>query len=168
MSTPDDDRVALYLAKLQDELRNVAPRVRDQVVRDVATRIAAERDSGVDVRTVLADAGDPLDIAADVRERHGVRERSNWRETAAVLLLPFGGVVIPIAGWFVGVYLLWSSPAWSVREKLVGTLVVPFGTLGPLLLVSRSPWYALLLALPLSSAGYLALRLVSDSAEGGV
>jgi hypothetical protein len=168
MSTADDDRVALYLAQLQEELRNVAPRVRDRVVREVAVRIAAERESGADVRAILESVGDPLDIAADVRERHGVRERSNWRETAAVLLLPFGGVVIPIAGWFVAVYLLWSSPVWSVPEKLAGTLVFPCGTLGPLLLVGRSPWYALLLAPPLATAGYLALRMVSDPSEGGV
>jgi hypothetical protein len=157
--TADDDRVALYLAQLQDELRNVAPRVRDQVVREVALRIVSEREAGGDVRAILEGVGDPLDIAADVRERHGVRERSNWRETAAVLLLLFGGVVIPIAGWFVGVYLLWSSTAWSVPEKLAGTVVLPLGTLGPLLLVGRSPWYALLLVPPLATSGYLALRI---------
>jgi hypothetical protein len=155
----DDDLVALYLAQLQDELRNVAPRVRDRVVREIAVRIAAEREAGGDVRQILAETGDPLDIAADVRERHGVRERSNWREVAAVLLLPFGGVVIPVAGWFVGLFLLWSSPVWTVREKLAATLLLPCGTLGPLLLVGRSPYYALLLAAPLASAGYLALRL---------
>jgi hypothetical protein len=161
MSTPDDDRVAMYLAQLQDELRNVAPRVRDRVVREAAVRIAAEREAGGDVRSILEEAGDPLDVAADVRERHGVRERSNWRETAAVLLLPFGGVVIPIAGWFVALYLLWSSPAWRVSDKVLGTLVFPFGALGPLVLVSRSPWYAFLLVPPLATAGYLALRIRS-------
>ena len=151
-SGPDDDRVALYLAQLQDELRNVSPRVRDRVVRDVAVRIAAEREDGVDVGAVLADAGDPLDIAAGVRERHGVVERSRWREIAAVILLLFGGVVIPIAGWFVGLYFLWSSPVWTRLEKTLGTLVVPFGALGPLLLVGRHPLYALLLLLPVGMA----------------
>ena len=117
-----DDLVARWLAQLQDELRNVDARVRDRVVRDVARRIAAERETGgADVRAILAEAGDPLDIAADVRERHGVRERSNWREIAAVVLLPFGGVVIPFAGWFVGLYFLWSSPVWTVREKAGAT-----------------------------------------------
>jgi hypothetical protein len=158
MST-DDDLVAVYLAQLQDELRNVARPVREGVVRDVAMRIAAARERGDDVESILAEARDPLDIAADVRERHGVRERSNWREVAAVLLLPFGGVVIPIAGWFVALYFLWSSPAWTVREKVAATLVLPFGTLGPLLLISRSALYAFLLAAPLAVAGYLAVRL---------
>jgi len=152
---PDDDRVALYLATLQDELRNVRPRVRERVVRDVARRIADERDEGRDVRAVLEEVGDPLDIAADVRERHGVVERSLWREIAAVALLLFGGVVIPIGGWFGGVYLLWSSPVWTRAEKVLGTAVIPFGALGPLLLVGRQPLYALLLLLPAASAARL-------------
>lgn len=32
-----------------------------------------------------------------------------------------------IVGWLAGLGLLWASRAWTVREKLVGTLVVPFG-----------------------------------------
>ena len=155
----DDDLVALYLAQLQDELRNVARPVRDGVVRDIARRIAAARERGDDVREILEEAGDPLDIAADVRERHGVLERSGWREVAAIVLLPFGGVVIPIAGWFAGLYFLWSSPIWTVREKVGATLLLPCGTLFPLLLVGRSPLYALALAAPIGSSAYLALRL---------
>jgi len=154
-----DDLVARWLAQLQDELRNVDARVRERVVRDLAGHIAAEREAGGDAAAILAEAGDPLDIAADVRERHGVRERSNWREIAAVVLLPFGGVVIPFAGWFVGLYFLWSSPVWTVREKLAATLVLPFGTLVPLLLIAHGSLYALLLLLPFATSGYLALRL---------
>jgi hypothetical protein len=159
MSGPDDDRVALYLAQLQDELRNVRPRVRDRVVGDVARRIAAAREEGGDVRAILAEVGDPLDIAADVRERHGVLERSSWREIAAIVLLPFGGVVIPVAGWFVGLYFLWSSPVWTRLQKVAATLVLPFGALGPLLLVGRHPLYALLLLLPLASGIWLTVSL---------
>jgi hypothetical protein len=155
----DDDLVALYLAQLQDELRNVSPRVRERVVHDVAVRIAAAREGGGDVGSVLAEVGDPLDIAADVRERHGILERSLWREVAAILLLPFGGVVIPVAGWFIGLYLLWASPVWTRVEKTAATLVLPFGALGPLLLVGRDPLYAVLLLLPLATAVLLAVSL---------
>lgn len=154
-----DDLVARYLAQLQDELRNVDGRVRDRVVGDVARRIAAERETGVDVRAILEDAGDPLDVAADVRERHGVRERSSWREIAAVVLLPFGGVVIPFGGWLVGLYFLWSSPVWTVPEKVGATLVLPFGVLLPLLLLARNPFFGFALLAPIVTATYLALRL---------
>ncbi len=161
MTTADDDLVAVYLAQLQDELRNVAAPVRDRVVRDVAGRIEAEREQSAtgDVRAILAGVGDPLDIAADIRERHGVRERSNWREIAALVLLPFGGVIVPVGGWFVGLWLLWSSPVWRRTEKIVATLVLPEGALFPLLLVGRSLLYALLLLAPAAVVTHLALRL---------
>jgi hypothetical protein len=159
ISGPDDDRVAIYLAQLQDELRNVDGAVRDRVVGDVARRIAAERDEGGDVRSILAEVGDPLDIAANVREHHGVRTRSRWREIAAIALLLFGGVVIPVAGWFAGLYFLWSSPIWTVRTKLAATLCIPGGSLVPLLLVGRHPAYGLLLVLPAAATAWLTVSL---------
>jgi len=67
------------------------------------------------------------------------------------VLLPFGGVIIPVAGWFVGVYFLWASPVWTRLEEGLATPVLPFGALIPLLLVSRDPLYALLLVLPLAT-----------------
>jgi hypothetical protein len=66
-------------------------------------------------------------------------------------VFPVCGVVIPVAGWFVGVYFLWASPVWTRLEKVLATLVLPFGALIPLLLVSRDPLYALLLLLPLAT-----------------
>jgi HAAS domain-containing protein len=151
--------VALYLAQLQDELRNVDGRVRSRVVRDIAVRVAAARDEGEDVGAILDEMGDPLDIAANVRELHGVRTRSQWREIAAIVLLPFGGVVIPVAGWFTGLYFLWSSPVWTRLEKAFATCVLPFGALGPLLLVGRDPLWALLLLLPLATGVLLTVSL---------
>jgi hypothetical protein len=46
-------------------------------------------------------------------------KRRNGREWATVGLLPLV--------WVVGVVLLWRSRAWSTRDKLIGTLVVPGG-----------------------------------------
>jgi len=52
--------------------------------------------------------------------------RSLALEIWAVAMLTVGSL-IPILGWLVGVVLLWLSPRWQVREKLLGTLVVPGG-----------------------------------------
>jgi len=60
-----------------------------------------------------------------------VRPVVTWREVGALILLPFGGVVVPFVGWFAGVVLLWVSDAWTVRDKLIGTLVIPGGLLVP-------------------------------------
>lgn len=45
--------------------------------------------------------------------------RRGKNEWAAVVLLPLI--------WVAGVVLLWRSRAWSTRDKLVGTLLVPGG-----------------------------------------
>jgi hypothetical protein len=57
-------------------------------------------------------------------------------EWAAVLLLPLGGFLVGI-GWFIGVALLWRSPAWTHSEKLIGMLVPVGGLVCPLWLVGR-------------------------------
>jgi hypothetical protein len=97
--------------------------------------------------------------------------RSSWREVAALVLLPFGGVIVPVAGWFAGVFFLWVSDAWTRGEKLLGTLVVPGGLLLPLLLLTLGfsasggsnvlviVLSAALLAATLATLLFLALRL---------
>lgn len=41
-------------------------------------------------------------------------------------LVLFGGF-LALIGWFVGIYMLWASPTWSVRSKLAGTFLFPGG-----------------------------------------
>ena len=103
-------------------------------------------------------------------------KRRSRREWATVALLP--------SVWVIGVVLLWRSRAWTLRDKLIGTLVVPGGLAfvmyvavdAVLLLyggceppeegcsvgIYIDPVSALLLALltvlPLASAIYLAIR----------
>jgi hypothetical protein len=101
--------------------------------------------------------------------------RRGGKEWVTVVLLP------PV--WVVGVVLLWHSRAWTLRDKLVGTLVVPGGlayviyvAADAALLVSEGcepqdlcsvgiavdpVWAVVLVALtvlPLASAIYLAVR----------
>ncbi|MGC8474058.1 MAG: hypothetical protein ACP5PW_06595 [Candidatus Dormibacteria bacterium] len=45
------------------------------------------------------------------------------------VLLLFGGFVF-LVGWLVGVAILWASPVWRLRDKVLGTLVVPLGLMG--------------------------------------
>lgn len=47
-------------------------------------------------------------------------------EWAAILLLLFGFFLL-VVGWIAGVVLLWTSPAWRIRDKLIGTMVLPGG-----------------------------------------
>jgi hypothetical protein len=57
------------------------------------------------------------------------RRRRGPVERGAIILLLIGGIVIPVIGWFVGALLLWVSHAWTPRDKLIGTLLVPGGLL---------------------------------------
>ncbi|MEQ3551065.1 hypothetical protein WIS52_11335 [Pseudonocardia nematodicida] len=42
-----------------------------------------------------------------------------------VLMLMLGGFVLPVVGWLAGVVMLWTGRAWTVGEKVLGTLVWP-------------------------------------------
>lgn len=55
------------------------------------------------------------------------RDRFSWLDDLTIWLLLVGGIILPILGWFVGVILLWSRGAWSYRDRLVGTLLLPGG-----------------------------------------
>jgi uncharacterized membrane protein len=134
MTTASGDAIVdRYLEQLDDELRAVPPPRRREVVTEISGHIAEAREeldaeTDADVLNILDRVGDPTEIAVDARERFGVRERqSNWREVAALILLPFGALIIPVAGWFIGVFFLWISDAWTRGEKLIGTLIIPGG-----------------------------------------
>ena len=77
--------------------------------------------------TVLDKLGEPeAIIAAETPPRDELPERRGTREWAAIILLLFGGFIFGF-GWFAGLILLWSSRAWTTRDKWIGTLVIPGG-----------------------------------------
>ena len=75
-----------------------------------------------EARTALDRLGDPDQIVAAERADGGERRRRGRLGWGAITLLLAGGVVIPVAGWFVGALFLWVSRAWTLRDKLIGTL----------------------------------------------
>ena len=127
MTTEVDALILRYLQDLEAQLRDLPANRRQELLDEVGEHIAAARaaldpETEADVRTVLERLGDPADIAAEARERVGVqrppgRPATPWLEVIAIVLL-----VIPFAGWVVGVVLVWLSRLWTTRDKLVGTL----------------------------------------------
>lgn len=128
--------VGEYLRRLQRSMADLPAERRDEILAEIEEHIAedlAERPGATeaDVRNVLERVGDPADIAAEARERFGIKPtRRSWTDPAAIILLLIGGFTI--IGWFVGVVLLWISDAWTTRDKIIGTLVVPGGLAGAL------------------------------------
>ena len=80
-----------------------------------------------EVRDALDRMGDPEEIVAEAQGSPlPVAPRRGTLEWVAIVLLLAGGLLF-VLGWFVGVALLWASRAWTVRDKLIGTFVVPGG-----------------------------------------
>jgi uncharacterized membrane protein len=126
--------VGEYLRRLQRSMGDLPAQRRDEILAEIEEHIAAglaefPAPTEADVRNVLERTGDPADIAAEARERFGIKPaKRSWTDPAAIILLLIGGFTI--IGWFVGVVLLWISDAWNTRDKIIGTLVVPGGLAG--------------------------------------
>ena len=140
MSSTADKLVEDYLKRLNTELRGLPRARRLELVEEISEHIAEARadldsENEAAIRTLLDRLGDPEEIAAEARERFGVTpKKAGWNEVGALIMLPIGGVILPVLGWFIGIVLLWISDAWSTRDKLVGTLLFPGGLLLPLAL----------------------------------
>jgi hypothetical protein len=90
------------------------------------------------------------------------------RDSAAIVLLLLGLRIYGV-GWLVGVGLLWSSPTWGLRDKLLGTFVIPgglvFGVLIAMFGFPVTAWptgilgWAFIFA-PLYTTGHLTRRLI--------
>jgi hypothetical protein len=139
MTLTADQLVDKYLERLNRELADLPRARRREVVEEIKEHIAEARaalpaESEADVRNLLDRVGDPSELAADARDRFGLRpSRAGAREIAALVLLLVGGFLM-FVGWVVGVVLLWASDAWNTRDKLIGTLVLPGGLVLPLAL----------------------------------
>lgn len=132
-----DDLVEDYMRRLRAALKDLPRDRRGELEEEIREHIEVGRselgaENEAELRSLLDRIGDPSDIAANSREGLGVRPvRIGLMEVAAVVLLPIGGIVLPFLGWVIGVVLLWASSAWNLRDKLIGTFLLPGGLLLP-------------------------------------
>jgi hypothetical protein len=132
-----------YLDQLSQELATAPASTRRDLTEEITAHIAEARsalaDGGTEaeVRTLLDRLGDPAEISSGlIDEPESPRKAGRgWVEGLALVLLPVGGLIVPFAGWLVGVVLLWVSQVWTTTDKLLGTLVLPFGLLPAFLYV---------------------------------
>jgi hypothetical protein len=141
--TRHEDLVARYIDDLNEALAGLPRGRRVELVDDIAGHIeillAEAAESGPltreAVEAVLAEVGDPAEIAnaagADTIARPGP---TGW-DKAVIAILLVGGIIVPVLGWLIGVVMLWVSSAWRVKDKVIGTLLVPGGLLLPLVLL---------------------------------
>jgi hypothetical protein len=119
-----DNLVRRYLAQLDAALRGVEASRREEILADVHGHIEQGRtglnpDDAASVRTLLDRVGDPAAIAAEAgAPPPGSRRWDAW----APWLIIFGPIASGL-GWIAGMLILWTSPTWSQRDKLIATFV---------------------------------------------
>jgi hypothetical protein len=133
MMTAQPPAVRAYLDELRRLLAHAPDRdlVVDGVARHIEDALADGPADDARVRAVLDELGDPALIAAEadpappapVAPAPFLERRGGAILT--VLLLVFGGIVVPVAGWIVGLGLLWFSKGWRLVDKLIGTFAIP-------------------------------------------
>lgn len=107
---PRDRRIEL-ISEIESHLHeSIAPGASDAEVEHILDRL------GIPEQIVAAD------LPHEVRQAPA----GNGREVSAIFLLLLGGILVWI-GWFVGLFLLWTSKAWTVTDKLIGTVIIPGG-----------------------------------------
>ena len=127
--------VERYLHELDEELQDLPSSRRRELLEEIREHIGSALDRApsyeeAEIRNVLERIGDPAEIAEEARERFGIqRAKPGLRETLALVLLPVGGVIVPVLGWLVGALLLLSSRVWTAKEKAIGVLLLPGGLL---------------------------------------
>jgi hypothetical protein len=126
-----------YLRRLRRAGRGLPPGRRRELLAEIEGHLSEAIDPGAsdaEALTVLDKLGEPEAIvAADMPQADEPPERRGIREWAAIILLLFGGFIFGL-GWIAGLILLWSSRAWTTRDKWIGTLVIP-GGLAPALFI---------------------------------
>ena len=128
-STGEADKlVRRYLAQLDAALRGVDASRREEIRAEVHRHIeqgrtGLDRDDVASVRALLSRVGDPAAIAAKAGAPPPASRR--WDPWAPWLII-FGPVASGL-GWVAGVLILWTSPTWNRRDKLIATFVPPAG-----------------------------------------
>lgn len=130
-NNPGDKVISQYLDALNRALEDLPGSNRRSILQDIEEhiRIGRERltqDDEASVRQLLEELGDPEAI----RQEAGpvAKQSSRWDAWVPWLLL-FGGFAFGI-GWLVGLIMLWRSMVFTLRDKLLGTLVWPGGLFG--------------------------------------
>ncbi len=119
---------AAYLDRLRHAGRRLPRPVLRELVADIEAHLSETTNLGMsdaEVLTVLDRLGDPEEII-DAQQPRAAADTRGAHEWAAIILLLFGGFIFGL-GWLAGLILLWSSRAWTTRDKWIGTLVLPGG-----------------------------------------
>jgi len=125
--------VRSYLSQLEKALADVPVDVRDEIMAGIREELDRLDAAAAAVR--IETLGDPEFIAAEARSEAAgsslvepvdtTELEPRWIPVLAALLVAFGGVIVPVVGWLVGIAMVWMSKTWRARDKWIATLT-PF------------------------------------------
>ena len=131
MSAPHADQlVSDYLGRLDSALAGLPEARREEILDEITNHIAEERsrlddESDADLRNLLDRVGDPGEVAGAARDE--TVEPQVQRPSRRIGPVEVLALVLTPLFWPAGVILLWLSPAWNLRDRLIGTLLPPGG-----------------------------------------
>jgi hypothetical protein len=131
MTAPHADQlIDGYLARLRVAATDLPSGVRDELIADMRAHITEARsreaqETDATILNILDRLGEPDTVVAEAGHRPETYEsnrasagpgpyRPGVLEIAALVLLPLF--------WIIGVILLWVSPAWKTKDKVIGSL----------------------------------------------
>jgi hypothetical protein len=121
---------AEYLQRMRRAGRRLPPARLRELLGEIEAHLAEAIEPGASdtqVHAALAKLGEPeAIIAAESPLPEVPSTLRGTKEWTAIILLLLGGFALG-AGWFAGLILLWTSPAWTKRDKWIGTFVIPGG-----------------------------------------
>ena len=124
-----------YLQQLDDALAGAAPSVRADLLAETESALAGLDDEQAQTR--IRALGDPERIAADAAEAAGDPEPSQRRGylIITVLVLLFGGYLVPVLGWLAGLVMIAVGSGWTPRVRRRAIMASVAGGLVALLMV---------------------------------
>ena len=117
-----------YLKRLNKAAANLPRARRKELLGEIEAHLSEalpEGASEAEALNALERLGEPVDIVAEAGTSQAPA-RAGLNEWLAIPFLLIGGFIF-VVGWFVGAVLLWTSRIWTVRDKLIGTIVVQGG-----------------------------------------
>ncbi|MGA9761925.1 MAG: hypothetical protein WBQ14_05840 [Gaiellaceae bacterium] len=117
-----------YMKRLKKAAAILPRGRRSELIGEIESHLSEALPAGAseaEALNVLERLGEPAEIVAEAASGQAPT-RAGLTEWFAITLLLVGGFLF-LVGWVVGAVLLWSSTVWTLRDKLIGTLLLPGG-----------------------------------------
>lgn len=129
MTWEDSRLIQEYMSTLEQSLADMPYSKVKEFLLDIRRHIeeGLERESSLDVAQLLERLGSPQDLAEEFRKEVHTEERIREEQTTYAGIPAWVVLVTLIFVFPIGLILLWFSPLWSRRSKVIATLIPAVG-----------------------------------------